>query len=170
MKISKIAVLTVAILGGLALMSHFKILSAEVPKPAIPIPAKTWYSMSELPDLQKENPKKVIVDIYTDWCRWCKVMDETTFSDAATLAYLKENYYLVKLNAETPTAINFKGKKYEYVKGGRKGYHQLAAALLNGGLSYPSFVVLDKDLNTLEIIKGYKEAKAFRSALERIEL
>jgi len=168
MKISKIALLVLLLAGGLALMSHYKIVSSNSSTSAIP--AKTWYSMQELPALQKENPKKVIVDVYTDWCRWCKVMDETTFSDATTLAYLKENYHLVKLNAETPTAITFKGKTYNYVKGGRKGYNQLAAALLNGGLSYPSFVVLDENLNTLEIIKGYKEANAFRSALDKIKL
>lgn len=170
MKISKIALLAFLVLGGLALMSHFKILSASEATPKTMIPVKTWYSIQEVQQLQQDNPKKVIVDIYTDWCRWCKVMDETTFSDAATLAYLQENYYLVKLNAETPTAINFKGTNYEFVKGGRKGYHQLAAALLNGGLSYPSFVVLDENLNTIEVIKGYKEAKAFRAALEKIEM
>ena len=166
MKLSRILLLTGILLGGLALMSHYKILKAE--ETTSTIPQKTWYSIQEVAQLQKDHPKKVIVDIYTDWCKWCQVMDETTFADATLLADLQKDFYLVKLNAETTTPIEFKGKTYQFVQGGRRGYHQLAAALLNGGLSYPSFVVLDEELNTIDVIKGYKEGKAFKGAIDKI--
>ena len=170
MKFSRIALLVAILLGGLALMSHYKVFNLGPSSAATTIPAKTWYSIQEVVELQKENPKKVLVDVYTDWCRWCKVMDETTFADEALMADLQKDFYLVKLNAEIKTPIEFKGKTYQYVPGGRRGYHQLAAALLKGGLSYPSFAVLDENLNTIDIIKGYKEGKAFRGALERIAM
>ena len=64
MKISKIAILAFIVLGGLALMSHFKIMSATEATSTAIIPAKTWYSIQEVQQLQQENPKKVIVDIY----------------------------------------------------------------------------------------------------------
>lgn len=169
MKISKTALLTTICLGGLALMSNYFISHADTPSRSIS-PTKTWYSIQEVAELQKENPKKVVVDIYTDWCRWCKVMDETTFADPTLMTALQKDFYLVKLNAETTTPIEFKDKTYNFVSSNRRGYHELAAYLLNGGLSYPSFVVLDENLTPIEVIKGYKEGKAFKAALDKVAM
>ena len=137
---------------------------SSVAEAAIGTEALQWNAVSELSKLQAQNPKKVIVDVYTDWCKWCKVMDEKTFSDPALIQYLNENYHMVKLNAETKEALNFNGKQFSYVKNGRRGYNTLAAALLGSRMSYPSFVVLDEDLNKLSIIKGFKNPEAFKAA------
>jgi len=127
-----------------------------------------WYSIEQLEKLQANEPKKVIVDVYTNWCRWCKVMDQKTFTDATLIEYLNENYYMVKFNAEIKTDVTFKGKKYNYISKGRGGYNTLAAELVKGRLSYPSFVVLDEGLNHLKITQGYKNAPQFKEALESI--
>lgn len=47
---------------------------------------------------ESEN-KLVMVDFYTDWCRWCQVMDDKTFSDGAVQTELKR-MVVVKLDAE----------------------------------------------------------------------
>lgn len=127
-----------------------------------------WYSIEEVEKLQAKNPKKVIVDIYTNWCRWCKVMDQKTFTDPTLIHYLNENYYMVKFNAESKTDIIFKGKKYNYVSNGQRGYNTLAAELVKGRLSYPSFVVLDESLNHLKVTHGFKNAPQFKQAIESI--
>jgi len=130
-----------------------------------------WHSIDQIEKLQAQNPKetkKVIVDVYTNWCRWCQVMDQKTFTDAALIKYLNENYYMVKFNAEIKDELTFKGKKYAYQGNGKKGFNTLAAELTQGKLSYPSFVVLDEQLNTLQVTRGYKDAQQFKQALENI--
>ena len=131
--------------------------------------ALNWHKIQNIEQLQKETPKKVLVDVYTDWCRWCKVMDQKTFTDPGLKAYLQKEYHLVKLNGEEPATINFKGQDFSFVKGGRKGYNQLAATLLNGNLAYPSFVVLNENLEVQEVIRGFKDAAAFQTALKSIK-
>lgn len=130
-----------------------------------------WHTIDQIEKLQAKNPeqsKKVIVDVYTNWCRWCKVMDEKTFTDAALIKYLNDNYYMVKFNAEIKEELTFKGKKYAYKGNGRKGFNSLAAELTQGKLSYPSFVILDEQLNTLQVTRGFKNAQQFKQALENI--
>ena len=40
-----------------------------------------WVSFEEAIEKSQTNPKKIIIDIYTDWCKWCKVMDNNTFAN-----------------------------------------------------------------------------------------
>ncbi len=115
-----------------------------------------WMSMEEALELQKENPKKIFVDVYTHWCGWCKKMDKSTFLNQEVIKSINANYYAVKFDAEMKEPITFNGQEYVNTNpSGRRSAHQLAAKLLNNRLSYPSFVLLNNDLNTLTILKGY---------------
>jgi len=107
------------------------------------------------------EPKKMFIDVYTDWCGWCKKMDKDTFQDSEVAAYMTENFYMVKLDAEQKEPIEFGGKTYTFVASGRRGYHQLAAALLQGKLSYPTVVFLDENLKMLSPVPGYQKKDAF---------
>src|SRR6187397_3084056 len=64
-----------------------------------------WISLQEAEKLSKKQPRKIVVDVYTDWCGWCKKMDKSTFADAKTAAYVNKHYYAVKLDAETKEEI-----------------------------------------------------------------
>ena len=33
-----------------------------------------------------------MVDVYTDWCGWCKKMDKETFNHPVIAKYINENY------------------------------------------------------------------------------
>jgi len=61
----------------------------------------TWNEAAELAATDK-NPKKVFIDVYTDWCGWCKKMDKDTFQNPTVAAYMSENYYMVKLEKRIP--------------------------------------------------------------------
>ncbi len=113
----------------------------------------------------KEEPRKVFVDVYTNWCGWCKKMDATTFKDPKIIRYLSENYYSIKFNAEVKESIVFKGKEYKYIASGRRGYNELAAYLLNGRLSYPTTVYLDEELNVLTAVPGFKRTNDLNKIL-----
>jgi len=124
-----------------------------------------WYTIQEAEKLAKENSKKVMIDVYTYWCGWCKKMDKETFNHPVTAAYLNENYYPVKLNAESREDITFMGTTYKYVAQGARGYHELAAGLLNGQLSFPSIAYLNEKLQLLGAIPGYKTPQAMEPLL-----
>ncbi len=123
----------------------------------------TWLSWDEAATLAEKdhNPKKIFVDVYTDWCGWCKKMDKDTFQNTEVAAYMEENFYMVKLDGEGKEPIEFKGKTYKFVPQGRKGYHEFAAALMQGKLSYPTTIFLDEEMNMLSPVPGYQKPEPF---------
>ena len=122
-----------------------------------------WLSWNEAMALAQsdEEPKKIFIDVYTDWCGWCKKMDKDTFQNPEVALYMSQNFYMVKLDGEGKEPIEFRGKTYKYVPSGRRGYHELAAALLKGRLSYPTVVFMDEDLNLLTPVPGYQKPEPF---------
>lgn len=122
-----------------------------------------WLTFNEATELAAtdKNPKKVFIDVYTDWCGWCKKMDKDTFQNPKVATYMSENYYMVKMDGEGKEPIEFKGKTYKFIPSGRKGYHELAAALMQGRMSYPTTIFLDEELNMLSPVPGYQKPKPF---------
>ncbi len=117
-----------------------------------------WYTWEEAMELNKTNPKKIMVDVFTDWCGWCKKMDKATFASPEVAEYLTQNFYPVKLNAEQRGDIQFSGQRFAYVETGNgKGVHTLAYALLDGKMSYPTVVYLNEKYERIMISPGYKE-------------
>ena len=127
-----------------------------------------WISIDNLEELSKKESRKVLVDLYTDWCGWCKRMDKSTFNHPEIAEYLNNNFYSIKFNAENKSNINFKGKDYKFVAAGRRGYNELAYKFANGRLSYPTIAFLDEDLNIIQAFPGYKQAHQFDPLLHFI--
>lgn len=117
-----------------------------------------WYTWEEAVELNKENPKKIVIDLYTDWCGWCKVMDKKTFSDKEVIKYVNENFYPIKFNAEQKEKIEFNGHTFKFINQGRRGVHELAYSLLDGRLGYPSMVYLNEKMERIIISPGFKDA------------
>jgi thioredoxin-related protein len=117
--------------------------------------AVKWYTFEEAVKLNETTPKKIFIDVYTDWCSWCKVMDQKTFSHPEIAAYLNKHYYPVKFDAESTKPITFKDVVFENTGEGRRSPHQLAAALLQGKMSYPSIAYLDENNQLLTAVPGY---------------
>ena len=124
-----------------------------------------WISWAEMVEKSKKEHRKVVVDVYTDWCGWCKRMDATTFQQPQIAKYINEKYYAVKFNAEDKQDIDFKGKTFKFVKNGMRGYHELAAEITRGRLSYPTVVFLDEKLEVIQSIPGYRDALEFEKII-----
>jgi thioredoxin-related protein len=114
-----------------------------------------WYSIEEAEKLNKQQPRKIMIDVYTDWCGWCKKMDKETFSHPVIAEYINKHYYPVKLDAESKEEIVFNGTTYKHVAQGARGYHELAAGLLNGKMSYPSIAYMNEKMELLGAVPGY---------------
>ena len=124
-----------------------------------------WMTWNEAVAANEKAPKKIFVDVYTDWCGWCKKMDQTTFKDSAVIAMMSENFYAVKMNAEQKDSIVWKGIVWKWTPGGRSGYNSLALELLDRQMSFPSFVLLASDDVRIAISPGYKEPAALMKEL-----
>jgi len=124
-----------------------------------------WMSWAEAIEKNKTDKKKVFIDMYTDWCGWCKKMDASTFKDPTVAKYLNDNFHAVKFDAEQKEPITFRGQTYEFTKAGRRGAHGLAVALLNGRLGYPSFVYLDENMDGISVSPGFKKADGLMNEL-----
>lgn len=133
----------------------------------------TWISLQDAIELTNDenNKKKIFIDAYTDWCHWCKEMDETTFKDSTVAKLISEHYYAVKFDAETMDTIMFQNQAYYNSNPGMNKigdtgtYHVFAAALLNGQLSYPSYVIMDNSQMRLAIYKGYMDIEPLKAVL-----
>jgi thioredoxin-related protein len=120
-----------------------------------------WLTLTEAIKKAEKEKRPIFVDVYTDWCGWCKVMDRETFSDPKVAQLLNEKFYPVKFNGEQKEDVVLNGTTYKYVASGRSGYHELAAALLNNQLSYPTVVFLDENFNMIQPVPGYRKAPEF---------
>lgn len=154
MNYKKIQILLMSILY-ITICSSFKIISVNN--------TLTWLSFEQAVELQKKEPRKILIDVYTDWCGWCKKMDKYTYTDQSVINNLNTKYYLVKFNAEQKEDIQFKDKTFKF-KTEYKA-HELAVSLLNGQMSYPSTVFLDEDMNMLTNVPGYLTPKEINPIL-----
>jgi thioredoxin-related protein len=117
-----------------------------------------WKSVEEVAELQKKEPRKVLMDIYTTWCGPCKMMMRNTFTNKNVIEYINNHFYAIKFNAEGGENVSFKGTTYtnpNYVAGsGRKPQHQFAQAL--GVNSYPTIIYMNEEMDVIAPIKGYQ--------------
>jgi thioredoxin-related protein len=120
-----------------------------------------WMTFEEAVAKSKTEKRKIFVDVYTDWCGWCKVMDKKTFNDPKVAQILNEHFYPVKFNAEQTEDVVFNGNTFKFVPYGNKGTHQLASALLSNKLSYPTVVFLDEEFRIIQPLPGFREAPEF---------
>jgi len=123
--------------------------------------AVKWFTIQEAEKFNKQTPRPIFIDTYTDWCGWCKKMDNETFTNSVISEILNNKFYPVKFDAEGKESVNFSGQTF--INDGKAGNaHQLAVALLKGQLSYPTvvFLTLQKDGKlAVSPVPGFREPK-----------
>jgi thioredoxin-related protein len=117
-----------------------------------------WKSYSEGRKEAKADGRKVLIDVYTTWCGWCKKMDRDVYGNDTIREYILEHFVPVKLNAESQTAHEVDSVSVTE--------RQISGAY--GISSYPTTVFLEEDGSTITVLPGYVKAGMFLHVLEYI--
>ncbi|MEW4923723.1 thioredoxin fold domain-containing protein [Algibacter sp. 2305UL17-15] len=129
-----------------------------------------WVTLDEALALQKKNPKKIMMDVYTVWCGPCKMLDKNTFQNPDVAEYVNKNYYAVKFNGEGNDVVKYKDKSfsnpnYDPAKANRRNSaHQLARYLQVS--AYPTVVFFDEKADVIAPIRGYRKPTEFEIYLK----
>jgi thioredoxin-related protein len=129
------------------------------------------YTFSEIDSLSKQRPKPIAVFIYTDWCKICYGMKETTFKNKKVIQLLNDNFYFVKLNGEEKKDITVLGKTFVYKPTGTNtGVHELTKELATTQkrISYPTTTFLNSKFVIQLQINGVYSAKKMEEILSRL--
>ncbi len=110
-----------------------------------------WLSIEEAMLLQKKEPKKIFMNVYVNWCRWCRQMKDSVFTNREIAHYINQHFYPVRFNAEQKETAQFKGRDYKFINEGDYHVHELSLFLLNYRQSYPGFVVFNEEGNVIHI-------------------
>ena len=129
--------------------------------------AIVWLDFETAIDRNKEQKKFIFIDMYTDWCSWCKKIDASTFKEPVVIDFISEHFYAVKMNPESKEAIAYKEVLYESKQYNGKSYNELAVNLLGGKMSFPSFVVLNQREVKRGVIVGFQTEMQLINALKR---
>lgn len=119
-----------------------------------------WVTFDEALALQKKAPKKIMMDVYTNWCGPCKMLDKNTFHNKDVADYVNENYYAVKFNAEGNEKVTYDGKTFSNPNYNpdraktRNSPHELSRYFQVQ--AYPTIVFLDEEGKLIAPIRGYK--------------
>ena len=122
-------------------------------------------SFNEALTMAKKQDKKLILDIYTDWCGWCKKMDADVYGKSDIKDLVEDDFIFYKLNAEGDEKITYMGKQYSAA--------ELAALFEVTG--YPTTVFIEPNGKVIEYkyndqkmnnLPGYYKAPEFKKVLE----
>lgn len=136
----------------------------------IPTQARSQYAPDwmdwEAAYQQADSAEKIVlVDVYTDWCKWCKRMEAETYSHPGIVEYLKAHYTAVKLNPEDQEiSYRYKGEELS----GRDLFNRLAVDQAN---NYPTTIFVlptEEAVDDIYVIPGYFNPSEFASILRDI--
>lgn len=97
-------------------------------------------------DEAKNQDKLVLLDVGANWCHWCHVMDDSTYSNSEVQAYLNENFILAREDQDSRP--------------------DLYAAYKTWG--WPAIIVLNEDGKDVKRLKGYQHRNKFLKILKEV--
>jgi len=131
---------------------------------AIAAPARTapetaaWLGWNAGLKRAADTRRPVLVDVYTDWCGWCKRMDRDVYARDDVRNYLVKHFVTVRLDAESADPATYAGKQYT----GR------TLAQRFGISGYPTTIFLRANSEHLVNVPGYVPADQFLLLLRYI--
>jgi thioredoxin-related protein len=110
-----------------------------------------WLAFDAATQKATSQNKHMIVDVYTTWCGWCRIMEKQTYGDPEVSAYLKQNFVLVKVNGESASKMHWQGKELTE--------REFARAV--GVTGYPATYFLKPNADMLGGVSGFVRSPEF---------
>jgi len=110
-----------------------------------------WLAFDAAAEKASKQNKHLIVDIYTSWCGWCRVMERETYGNAEVASFLTDNFVLAKVNGESSAKVHWKGQEFTE--------RQFARAV--GVTGYPATFFMKPNAELLGGVPGYIKAGDF---------
>ncbi len=118
-----------------------------------------WMGFDEGYAMAKKKKKIMLIDVYTDWCGWCKRMDKDAYAKSEVAALVDKDFVAIKFNPELNASYTFEGKQYSG--------SALAGALSDNKLnSYPTTIFVQPKTKTKKMIVGYRNALQMTAELD----
>ena len=130
------------------------------------------FTFEEVDSFMIKAPKQVVVFFHTDWCKYCHLMNETTFQNKKIVKILNDRFYFISFNAESQKTIKFAGQTFTYIpKGNSNGIHEIATQLasVDGKLNYPSVCVLNSKYEIVFQYNQYLAPSEFLVVLNKLK-
>jgi thioredoxin-related protein len=108
-------------------------------------PEIQWVSIDGIWGPETRPDRRVLVNIYTEWCDYCRLMDEQVYPDSSVRRVVAEHFVTVGLNADSDRIIRFKGQEFT----------ERAFARRLGVRSYPTMVFMDPDGHVILQTNGF---------------
>lgn len=103
----------------------------------------------------KESGKKVLIDVYAEWCPYCEKMHTEVYTETDVIEAVNEYFYLVKINIESENEVNFLGNRMTEIE---------FAKMLNSS-SLPTTYFMNSDGELLGMQPGLLPADVFEDLL-----
>ncbi|MEO8720540.1 MAG: DUF255 domain-containing protein [Ginsengibacter sp.] len=123
-----------------------------------------WLTIDQVAVKMKSEPKPVIIDLYTNWCYWCKVMDKKTYTNSKVVSYINQHFYAVKLNAETRDVVKWNNKDFDYNPENK--VNSFALYVTQGQLAFPNTVIFPEIEKGPAAVPGFMEPKEIEVILK----
>lgn len=128
-----------------------------------------WVSFEQLDSLLAVEPRETFIFIHTDWCTYCRKMEQEILTKPDIITAINTNYYAVSLDAESVQEIAFDQGIWKPKSNKKRTgqYHPLALTLLNGKqMVFPSILRFDREFHLKNIQQKYLNSKELGIFLE----
>jgi thioredoxin-related protein len=105
-----------------------------------------------------KDGRKILIDVYTVWCGYCRRMNTETYADSEVQETLYKYFHPVRINAESKRFVEFAGEALT----------EQELALAFGVNGYPTTVILGKDGSAVGKQPGFMDAEDFRNLLSYV--
>jgi len=117
-----------------------------------------WYGFNDGYALSKKKKKLMLIDVYTDWCGWCKRMDRDTYMFGEVVEFVNKDFIAIKFNPELQATYNYEGKQLN----GMELRNFLGDNKITG---YPATIFAHPKTNKRKLIIGYRNPDQMKAEL-----